>query len=207
MILKNKLGIKSEIELAKEEERLSKLKAKRLFESGALNRLKAGTFESLSTLHKALFEEIYDFAGKVRSVNISKGNFRFAPITYLNDAIRNIEKMPQSNFDEIIEKYVEMNVAHPFREGNGRSMRMWLDVMLKKELKKVIDWEKIEREEYLFAMERSPIKDTEIKLLLKNALSDKIDNANVFMKGIDASYHYEGYGVYKTEELEESNKE
>ena len=207
MMLKNKLGIKSEIELAKEEERLSKLNAKRLFESGALERLQAGTFESLVTLHKALFEEIYDFAGKVRSVNISKGNFRFAPITYLNDAIRNIEKMPQSNFDEIVEKYVEMNVAHPFREGNGRSMRMWLDVMLKKELKKVIDWEKIEREEYLFAMERSPIKDTEIKLLLKNALSDKIDNANVFMKGIDASYQYEGYGIYKTEELEESNKE
>jgi len=206
MILKNKLGIKSEIELAKEEERLSKLKAKRLFKSGALNHLKAGTFESLATLHKALFEEIYDFAGKVRSVNISKGNFRFAPITYLDDAIRNIEQMPQSNFDEIIEKYVEMNVAHPFREGNGRSMRMWLDVMLKKELKKVIDWEKIEREEYLFAMERSPIKDTEIKLLLKNALSDKIENVNLFMKGIDASYQYEGYGVYKMEELEERNK-
>ena len=201
MVLKNRLGIKSEIELAKEEERIGKLKAKKLFESGTLNRLKAGTFESLVTIHKELFEDIYDFAGKIRTVNISKGNFRFAPITYLDDAIKNIEKMPQSNFDEIIEKYVEMNVAHPFREGNGRSMRIWLDVMLKKELKKVVDWESIERDDYLLAMERSPIKDTEIKLLLKNALSDEIDNASVFMKGIDASYYYEGYTLYKTEDL------
>ena len=201
MILKNKLGITSEIELAKEEERISKLKAKKLFENGTLNSLKAGTFESLATIHKELFEDIYDFAGKIRTVNISKGNFRFAPITYLDDAIKNIEKMPQSNFDEVIEKYVEMNVAHPFREGNGRSMRMWLDVMLKKELKKVVNWESIERDDYLLAMERSPIKDTEIKLLLKNALSSEIDNASVFMKGIDASYYYEGYTLYKTEEL------
>ena len=201
MILKNKLKIKSEIELAKEEERISKLKAKNFFESGTLNRLKAGTFKSLATIHKEIFEDIYDFTGKIRTVNISKGNFRFAPITYLDDAIKNIEKMPQSNFDEVIEKYVEMNVAHPFREGNGRSMRIWLDVILKKELQKVIDWESIERDDYLLAMERSPIRDTEIKLLLKNALSDEIDNASVFMKGIDASYYYEGYTLYKTEEL------
>jgi len=201
MIMKNKLGIKSEIELAKEEERISKLKAKQLFESGALNSLNAGTFESLATVHKELFEDIYDFAGKLRTVNISKGNFRFAPVTYLEDAIKNIEKMPQSNFDEVIEKYVEMNVAHPFREGNGRSMRIWLDVILKKELKNIVDWQSIERETYLLAMERSPIKDTEIKLLLKNALSTEIDNASMFMKGIDASYYYEGYTLYKTEEL------
>ena len=201
MVLKNRLGIKSEIELAKEEERISKLKAKKLFESGTLNRLKAGTFESLATIHKELFEDIYDFAGKIRTVNISKGNFRFAPITYLEDAIKNIEKMPQTNFDEIIEKYVEMNVAHPFREGNGRSMRIWLDVMLKRELQKVVDWQSIERDDYLLAMERSPIRDTEIKLLLKNALSDEIENASVFMKGIDASYYYEGYTLYKTEDL------
>ena len=201
MVLKNKLGIKSEIELAKEEERISKLKAKKFFESGTLNHLEAGTFESLVVIHKELFEDIYDFAGKIRTVNISKGNFRFAPITYLDDAIKNIEKMPQSNFDEIIEKYVEMNVAHPFREGNGRSMRIWLDVILKKELKKVVDWESIERDDYLLAMERSPIKDTEIKLLLKNALSDEVENASVFMRGIDASYYYEGYTLYKTEEL------
>ena len=201
MILKNRLGIKSEIELAKEEERISKLKAKKLFESDTLNRLKAGTFESLATIHKELFEDIYDFAGKIRTVNISKGNFRFAPITYLDDAIKNIEKMPQSNFDEIVEKYVEMNVAHPFREGNGRSMRIWLDVILKKEIQKVVDWQSIERDDYLLAMERSPIKDTEIKLLFKNALSDKIDNVSVFMKGIDASYYYEGYTLYKTEDL------
>jgi len=203
MILKNKLKIKSEIELAKEEERISKLKAKKLFESEKLNTLEAGTFKSLSIIHKELFEDIYDFAGKIRTVNISKGNFRFAPITYLDDAIKNIEKMPQSNFDEVIEKYVEMNVAHPFREGNGRSMRIWLDVILKKELKKVVDWESIERDDYLLAMERSPIKDIEIKLLLKNALTDKIESASVFMKGIDASYYYEGYTLYKTEELGE----
>ena len=201
MILKNKLKIKSEIELAKEEERISKLKAKKLFESGRLDSLEAGTFESLAIIHSELFEDIYDFAGKIRTVNISKGNFRFAPITYLDDAIKNIEKMPQSNFDEIIEKYVEMNVAHPFREENGRSMRIWLDVILKKELKKVVDWDSIERDNYLLAMERSPIKDTEIKLLLKNVLTDKIDSASIFMRGIDASYRYEGYSLYKTVEL------
>ncbi len=201
MVLKNRLGIKSEIELAKEEERISKLKAKKLFESGILNRLEAGTFESLATIHKELFEDIYDFAGEIRRVNISKGNFRFAPITYLVDAIKNIEKMPQTNFDEIIEKYVEMNVAHPFREGNGRSMRIWLDVMLKRELQKVVDWQSIERDDYLLAMERSPIRDIEIKLLLQNALSDEIDNASVFMRGIDASYYYEGYTLYKIEDL------
>lgn len=201
MILKNKLGIKSEIELAKEEERISKLKAKKLFESGTLNSLEAGTFESLATVHKELFGDIYDFAGKVRTVNISKGNFRFASVTYLNDAIKKIETMPQSNFDEVVEKYIEMNVAHPFREGNGRSMRIWLDVILKRVVKKVVDWDSIKREDYLLAMERSPIKDTEIKLLLKNVLTDKINSASVFMKGIDASYYYEGYTLYKTEEL------
>lgn len=201
MTLKNKLGIESEIELAKEEERISKLKAKKLFESGRLDSLEAGTFESLASVHRELFEDIYDFAGKVRSVNISKGNFRFAPITYLDDAINKIEQMPQSNFDEIIEKYVEMNIAHPFREGNGRSMRVWLDMILKKELKRVVDWQSIARDDYLLAMERSPIKDTEIKILLKNALSDEINSASVFMKGVDASYYYEGYTYYKTEEL------
>ncbi|MFA9375094.1 MAG: protein adenylyltransferase Fic, partial [Poseidonibacter sp.] len=191
MILKNKLGIKSEIELANEEERISKLKAKKLFESGFFDTLDFGSFESLSTIHCKLFEDIYDFTGIVRDVNISKGNFRFAPITYLNDALKNIEKMPQSSFDEIVEKYVEMNVAHPFREGNGRSMRIWLDLILKDEIKKVVDWNSIDRDDYIFAMERSPVKDTEIKLLLKNALSDEINNADVFMKGIDASYYYE----------------
>ncbi|HGZ70162.1 MAG TPA: cell filamentation protein Fic [Nitratifractor sp.] len=201
MTLKNKLGIESEIELAKEEERISKLKAKKLFESGRLDSLEAGTFESLASVHRELFEDIYDFAGKVRSVNISKGNFRFAPITYLDDAINKIEQMPQSNFDEIIEKYVEMNIAHPFREGNGRSMRVWLDMILKKELKRVVDWQSIARDDYLLAMERSPIKDTEIKILLTNALSDEINSTSVFMKGIDASYYYEGYTYYKTEEL------
>lgn len=201
MILKNKLGIKSEIELAKEEERISKLKAKKLFESGFLETLEAGSFESLRVIHAELFGDIYEFAGKVREVNISKGSFRFAPITYLADAIKKIEAMPQSNFNEIIEKYVEMNVAHPFCEGNGRSMRIWLDVIFKKELKKVVDWNAIERDDYLLAMERSPVKDMEIKILLKNALSDEIDSSDVFMKGIDASYYYEGYTLYKTKEL------
>ncbi len=202
MILKNKLGIKSEIELAKTEEKLSKLKAKKLFESGFLDSLEAGSFESLSIIHKELFGDIYEFAGKIREVNISKGGFRFAPVAYLVEAIRKIEQMPQSSFDEIIEKYIEMNVAHPFREGNGRSMRIWLDLMLKKELKKVVDWHVIEREDYLLAMQRSPIKDTEIKVLLKSALSDEIQSSDVFMKGIDASYYYEGYTLYKTKELE-----
>ncbi len=203
MILENKLGIKSEIELAKEEERISKLKAKRLFQSGFFDTLNFGSFESLRVIHKELFYDIYGFAGKTRDVNISKGNFRFAPTTYLNDAIKNIEKMPQSSFDEIVEKYIEMNIAHPFREGNGRSMRIWLDLIFKNEIKKVVDWNSIERDDYLLAMERSPVKDTEIKQLLKNALSDEINNADVFMKGIDASYFYEGYTLYKTEELGE----
>lgn len=204
MILENKLGIKSEIELAKEEERISKLKAKNLFENAFFDTLKAGSFESLSIIHFELFGDIYDFARKLRNVNISKGNFRFAPITYLEEAIKQIESMKQSTFDEIIEKYVEMNVAHPFREGNGRSMRIWLDLMLKSEIKKVVDWNSIERDDYLMAMERSPIKDTEIKLLLKNALSDEINSPDVFMKGIDASYYYEGYTLYITKELEEN---
>jgi cell filamentation protein len=201
MVLKNKLGIKSEIELEREEERLGKLKAKKLFESGFLDTLEAGSFEGLRIIHKELFGNIYDFAGAIRSVNISKGGFRFAPVTYLEDAIKNIEKMPQSNFEQIVEKYIEMNVAHPFREGNGRSMRIWLDLMLKKELKKVVDWSNINRDDYLLAMERSPIKDTEIKLLIKNALSDEINSRDVFMKGIDASYYYEGYALYKTKNL------
>jgi len=197
MILENKLNIKSEIELAKEEERISKLKAKKLYESGFFDSLEIGSFKSLSIIHKKLFEEIYDFAGKIREVNISKGNFRFAPITYLNAALKQIESMPQSSFDEIVEKYIEMNVAHPFREGNGRSMRIWLDLILKSKIKKVVDWNSIQRDDYLMAMERSPIKDTEIKYLLKNALSDEINNPDVFMKGIDASYYYEGYNLYK----------
>lgn len=203
MILENKLNIKSEIELAKKEERISKLKAKKLYESGFFDTLKAGSFESLSIIHKKLFEDIYDFSGKIRDVNISKGNFRFAPITYLNDALKQIESMSQSSFGEIVEKYIEMNVAHPFREGNGRSMRIWLDLMLKSEIKKVVDWNSIEREDYLMAMERSPIKDTEIKQLLKNALTDEINDSDVFMKGIDASYYYEGYTLYITKELKE----
>lgn len=203
MFFKNKLGIKSEIELAKEEERISKLKAKHLFETGFLDSLKPGTFESLATIHRKLFEDIYDFAGDVREVNISKGHFRFAPIAYLDAALKSIEKMPQSNFDEIVEKYVEMNVAHPFREGNGRSTRIWLDLILKSQLKKVVDWNSIDKDDYLMAMERSPIKDTEIKLLLQNALTDEINSNNVFMKGVDASYSYEGYTLYKTDELED----
>jgi cell filamentation protein len=203
MIFKNKLGIKSEIKLADIEEKLSKLKAKKIFKSGLLGSLEVGTFKSLSIIHYELFNDIYEFAGKIRDVNISKGNFRFAPITYLDDAIKNIEKMPQSNYEQIIEKYVEMNVAHPFREGNGRSMRIWLDLILKKELKKVVDWNSIDRDDYIMAMERSPIKDTEIKFLLKNFLSEDIDSIDVFMKGIDASYYYEGYTLYKTSEIVE----
>ena len=203
MILQNKLGIKSEIELAKTEEQISKLKAKKLFENGFLDTLEAGSFESLRIIHQELFGDIYEFAGKIREVNISKGSFRFAPITYLRDAIIKIEAMSQNSFDEIVEKYVEMNVAHPFREGNGRSMRIWLDVMLKSKLKKVVDWNAIDRDDYMMAMERSPIKDTEIKILLKNALTDEIDSSDVFMRGIDASYYYEGYTLYKTKDLGE----
>ncbi|MBF7046767.1 Fic family protein [Campylobacter volucris] len=201
MILDNKLGIKNELELAKEEEKISKLKAKVLFESGFLDTLKAGSFESLKIIHQKLFEDIYDFAGKIRDVNISKGYFRFIPAVYLHEAIKKIELMEQSCFEQIIEKYVEMNIAHPFREGNGRSMRIWLDLILKKELKKVVDWSLIDKDDYIMAMQRSPIKDVEIKILIKNALSDDINSFNVFARGIDASYHYEGYMLYKIKQL------
>lgn len=201
MTLENKLGITSSAELATQEERLSKKRALELFESGMLDKLEPGTFKTLQVIHKQLFMDIYDFAGKVRSVNIAKGAFRFVPAMYLLDALKQIERMPQSTFDEIIEKYVEMNVAHPFREGNGRSTRIWLDLILKKELQLVIDWSKVNKEDYLSAMERSPIKDLEIKFLLKNALTEHIDDREVYMKGIDASYMYEGYEEFKTKDL------
>lgn len=201
MTLENKLGITSSAELATQEERLSKKRALELFESGMLDKLEPGTFKTLQAIHKQLFMDIYDFAGKVRSVNIAKGGFRFVPAMYLLDALKQIERMPQSTFNEIIEKYVEMNVAHPFREGNGRSTRIWLDLILKKELQLVIDWSKVNKEDYLSAMERSPIKDLEIKFLLKNALTEHIDDREVYMKGIDASYMYEGYEEFKTKDL------
>lgn len=201
MTLENKLGITSSAELATQEERLSKKRALELFESGMLNKLEPGTFKTLQVIHKQLFMDIYDFAGKVRSVNIAKGGFRFVPAMYLLDALKQIERMPQSTFDEIIEKYVEMNVAHPFREGNGRSTRIWLDLILKKELQLVIDWSKVNKEDYLSAMERSPIKDLEIKFLLKNALTEHINDREVYMNGIDASYMYEGYEEFKTKDL------
>lgn len=201
MTLENKLGITSSAELATQEERLSKKRALELFESGMLDKLEPGTFKTLQVIHKQLFMDIYDFAGKVRSVNIAKGGFRFVPAMYLLDALKQIERMPQSTFDEIIKKYVEMNVAHPFREGNGRSPRIWLDLILKKELQLVIDWSKVNKEDYLSAMERSPIKDLEIKFLLKNALTEHIDDREVYMKGIDASYMYEGYEEFKTKDL------
>lgn len=201
MALENKLGIKSSAELAREEERISKKKAVELFENGMFENLEAGKFQTLCGIHKYLFDDIYDFAGKIRTVNISKGNFRFAPLMYLEAAIENVDKMPQNTFDEIVEKYVEMNIVHPFREGNGRSMRIWLDMMLKKQIGQVADWSKIEKEDYLMAMERSPIKDIEIKYILKAALTDQINDREVYMKGIDHSYYYEGYVTYKTEEL------
>ncbi len=201
MALQNKLGIIDSSELARVEEKISKIKAIELFETGLLDTFEVGTFDGLAKIHKYLFDEIYVFAGQQRTVNISKGNFRFAPVLYLEAAIANVSKMPQSTFDEIIEKYVEMNIAHPFREGNGRSLRIWLDAMLKKELHMVVDWSRVEKEDYLLAMERSPIKDVEIKVLLKAALTDKVDDRVVYMKGIDASYHYEGYNVYRAEEL------
>lgn len=201
MTLENKLGITSSAELATQEERLSKKRALELFESGMLDKLESGTFKTLQVIHKQLFMDIYDFAGKVRSVNIAKGGFRFVPAMYLLDALKQIERMPQSTFNEIIEKYVEMNVAHPFREGNGRSTRIWLDLILKKELQLVVDWSKVNKEDYLSAMERSPIKDLEIKFLLKNALTEHIDDREVYMKGIDASYMYEGYEEFKTKDL------
>ena len=197
----NKLGITDSTELARIEEKISKQKAVEMFESGYLESLEAGTFESLAKIYKYLFDEIYDFAGEVRKVNISKGNFRFAPLMYLDAALQSIDKMPQSTFDEIVEKYVEMNIAHPFREGNGRSMRIWLNLMLKKEIGHVVDWSKVDKEDYLLAMERSPIKDIEIKFLLKNAFTDNVNDREIYMKGIDHSYYYEGYYVYKTEEL------
>ena len=201
MALENKLGLTSSADLAREEERISKKKAVELFETGLLDTLPAGKFVTLQAIHKYLFEDIYDFAGEIRTVNMAKGNFRFAPLMYLQAALENIDKMPQSNFDEIVEKYVEMNIAHPFREGNGRSTRIWLDHILKNEIGKVIDWSKVDKEDYLLAMERSPIKDVEIKMLLKGALTDEINSREVYMKGIDHSYYYEGYTTFKAEEL------
>ena len=201
MALENRLGLSDSAELAREEEKISKKKAVELFESGRLDAMQAGTFESLQMIHRYLFEDIYAFAGELRTVNLAKGNFRFAPLMYLEAALANIDQMPQTTFDEIIEKYVEMNIAHPFREGNGRSMRIWLDLMLKKGIGKVVDWSLVDKEDYLLAMERSPIKDTEIKVLLKEALTEEIDSREVFMKGIDHSYYYEGYVTYKTKEL------
>ncbi len=201
MALENKLGITDSAELARTEEKISKQKALQLFELNLLDTFEVGTFKGLAQIHKYLFEDIYAFAGQIRKVNIAKGNFRFVPLMYLEAALKNIDAMPQNTFDEIIEKYVEMNIAHPFREGNGRSTRIWLDAILKKEIKQVIDWNKVDKEDYLLAMERSPIKDIEIKHILKAALTDKINDREVYMKGIDASYNYEGYNVYKTEEL------
>lgn len=201
MALENKLGLTSSADLAREEERISKKKAVELFETGLLDTFPAGKFVTLQSIHKYLFEDIYDFAGELRTVNLAKGNFRLAPLMYLQAALENIDKMPQSNFDEIVEKYVEMNIAHPFREGNGRSTRIWLDHILKTEIGKVIDWSKVDKEDYLLAMERSPIKDVEIKVLLKGALTDEINSREVYMKGIDHSYYYEGYTTFKAEEL------
>ena len=201
MALENKLGITNSAELAREEERISKKKAVELFESGSLDKLAPGRFASLQAIHMALFEDIYDFAGELRTVNLAKGNFRFAPLMYLEAALGNIDKMPQSTFDEIIEKYVEMNIAHPFREGNGRSTRLWLDQMLKAGIGQVVDWSKVDKEDYLLAMERSPIKDVEIKVLLKAALTNEINSREVYMKGIDHSYYYEGYTTFKAEDL------
>lgn len=200
-MLENKLGITNEVELAKEEEKNTKLKALELFDTNKINEFEVGTFDGLSKIHKFLFDDIYYFAGKIRKDNIVKGNFRFASFLYLEDILAKINKMPQSTFEEIIQKYVEMNIAHPFREGNGRSTRIWLDMILRKELNKVIDWSKVNKEDYLLAMERSPVKDTEIKLLLKSALTDDVNDRTVYMKGIDVSYHYEGYNTYSIEEL------
>ena len=201
MAPENKLGITDMAELAREEERISKKKAIELFESGYMDTLQPGTFDALAKIHSFLFDEIYGFAGEIRKVNIAKGSFRFAPVMYLESALQNVEKMLQSTFDEIVEKYVEMNIAHPFREGNGRSTRIWLDLIFKKELSMVVDWSRIDKEDYLLAMERSPIRDIEIKHLLKEALTDKTDDRDVYMKGIDHSYYYEGYTTYKTEDL------
>lgn len=201
MVLSNKLNITDQVELNKAEEKISKAKAKKLFDSGKIDTIKVGTFAGLKQIHKYLFADIYDFAGKMRDVNLSKGNFRFAPVMYLAQSLKQIDKMPQSTFDEIVEKYVEMNIAHPFREGNGRAMRIWLDLMFKQGIKRVVDWNKIDKADYLSAMERSPVKDIEIKHLLKNALTDKINEREVFMKGIDVSYYYEGYDEYNIHNL------
>ncbi len=201
MILENKLHINNQLELNKIEEKISKQKAKQLFDSGAINQLEIGTFDGLAQIHAYLFSDIYDFAGKLRNVNISKGNFRFVPLMYLEQSLENITQMPQRNFNEIIEKYVEMNIAHPFREGNGRATRIWLDLILKKEIKHVIDWNEVDKSDYLLAMERSTIKDIEIKQLLQTALTEKIDNREIFMKGIDVSYFYEGYSEFRTADL------
>lgn len=201
MTIDNKLGITDSFKLANEEERISKKKAIDLFQTDFMNELKPGSLEALVKIHRHLFEDIYEFAGQLRTVNIAKGNFRFAPAIYLNEALKSIEKMPQSTFDEIIEKYVEMNIAHPFREGNGRNARIWLDLILKSELKKVVDWSKVDKDDYLLAMERSPVKDVEIKTLLFSTLTDKTDDREVFMKGLDYSFYYEGYATYKTDEL------
>lgn len=201
MALQNKLGLTDELELAREEERISKQKALVLYDTGLLDTFPVGTFAGLAMIHKYLFEDIYEFSGQMRTVNIAKGNFRFAPVMYLRPALESIDRMPQSTFDEIIEKYVEMNVAHPFREGNGRSTRIWLDCILKKELHQVVDWSRVDKSDYLMAMERSPVKDLEIKVLLHKALTEQINDRQVYMKGIDASYHYEGYQIFRTEEL------
>lgn len=201
MALQNKLGLTDELELTREEERISKQKALALYDTGLLDTFPVGTFAGLAMIHKYLFEDIYEFSGQIRTVNIAKGNFRFAPVMYLRPALESIDRMPQSTFDEIIEKYVEMNVAHPFREGNGRSTRIWLDCILKKELHQVVDWSRVDKSDYLMAMERSPVKDLEIKVLLHKALTEQIHDRQVYMKGIDASYHYEGYQIFKTEEL------
>lgn len=201
MVLENKLGLTNFADLVREEERLTKKRAVELFEKELLSNTDAGSFASLQKIHEYLFQDVYDFAGKIRNVNIAKGNFRFAPVMYLQEALKKIESMPQSNFDEIVKKYIEMNVAHPFREGNGRSTRIWLDLILNKELNKVVDWSKVDKNDYLLAMERSPIKDIELKYLLQNALTDQINDREVYMKGIDASYSYEGYSIFKSEEL------
>ncbi len=201
MALQNKLGLTDELELAREEERISKQKALALYDTGLLDTFPVGTFAGLAMIHKYLFKDIYEFSGQMRTVNIAKGNFRFAPVMYLRPALESIDQMPQSTFDEIIEKYVEMNVAHPFREGNGRSTRIWLDCILKKELHQVVDWSRVDKSDYLMAMERSPVKDLEIKVLLHKALTEQINDRQVYMKGIDASYHYEGYQIFRTEEL------
>ena len=201
MTLENKLGITNQVELAREKEKISKHKAKQLFDSGDIDKMEIGTFKGLAFIHAYLFDELYDFAGKIRTVNIAKGNFRFAPLMYLQASLKHIDAMPQENVDQIIEKYVEMNIAHPFREGNGRATRIWLNLMLKKELKQVIDWNAASKDDYLSSMQRSVVKDVEIKALLKGALTDQIHDRALFMKGIDASYYYEGYNTFKTEEL------